>query len=80
MILNINDSTNYLNVSTNKVSLSILYYIYVQSQINLLIRNFVLSCPLPPLFIRRAVFQFVYKKQKKFSTFLQKIMAVTLTC
>lgn len=74
MMLNINDSINYFIVSTYKVfyTLSTLYSIYAQSQINLLIRNLVLSCPLPPLFIIRAVFEIVYKKQKKKFDFFAK--------
>ena len=76
MILNINKMSqpiNYFIVSIYKVSFLFTHYsIYVQSQINLLIRKVYSLTPFPLLFIIRAVFQFVYKKQKKFSTFFGK--------
>ena len=48
-MLNINDSINYFIVSTYKAYiLFTLYYIYAQTQINLLIRKLVVPCPLTP--------------------------------
>lgn len=65
---------NYFIVSIYKVYILYLLYtlLYTQTQINLLIRNLVLSCPLPPLFIILAVFEIVYENHKNFSTFFVK--------
>ena len=88
MILNISEVCvlsqliNYFIDLTYKVlySIYILYLLYPQSQINLLIRKLVLLCPLTPSIYYTGGFRNrIRKTEKKIRLFLQKIMAVTLT-